>query len=280
MALFLRVRSPAEPDAAVAVISLQELQRRDFPLSTQDRRGWRPLVFLAVLMSHALIMLMIIRSARLLISSPKDSFEPLVLMLLREEVRTVPDSPARPRVPVPRLPRVAPPAAAPNAPPMTVPPNIDSQREAELAAEGALADAEQQRKYRDLAGLSPEQLGWIERNHMQRMPTGIEWHHPRFEFDRRTGLPVLWLNDHCVLITVMVFCKIGKIEFQRQAVRAHARSMICAPRVQKKRADRSPLSFEPNTLMRGITCPYRPCHPCRRRRRHVHALLLSVTQRP
>ena len=212
MALFLRVRSPAEPDAAVAVISLQELQRRDFPLSTQDRRGWRPLVFLAVLMSHALIMLMIIRSARLLISSPKDSFEPLVLMLLREEVRTVPDSPARPRVPVPRLPRVAPPAAAPNAPPMTVPPNIDSQREAELAAEGALADAEQQRKYRDLAGLSPEQLGWIERNHMQRMPTGIEWHHPRFEFDRRTGLPVLWLNDHCVLITVMVFCKIGKIE--------------------------------------------------------------------
>jgi len=47
---------------------------------------------------------------------------------------------------------------------------------------------------------------------MAPMPPGIEWRHPRFEFDRNSGLPVLWINDHCVLVTLIVFCGIGKIE--------------------------------------------------------------------
>jgi hypothetical protein len=47
---------------------------------------------------------------------------------------------------------------------------------------------------------------------VQPAPPGIEWHHPRFEFDRSTGLPIFWINDHCVLVTVMVFCGIGHIE--------------------------------------------------------------------
>jgi hypothetical protein len=47
---------------------------------------------------------------------------------------------------------------------------------------------------------------------MEPMPPGIEWTHPRFEFDRHSGLPILWINDHCVLVTLMVFCGIGHIE--------------------------------------------------------------------
>jgi hypothetical protein len=34
----------------------------------------------------------------------------------------------------------------------------------------------------------------------------------RFEFDRHSGLPIFWINDHCVLVTLMVFCAIGHTE--------------------------------------------------------------------
>lgn len=36
--------------------------------------------------------------------------------------------------------------------------------------------------------------------------------YPRFEFDRHSGLPIFWINDHCVLVTLLVFCSIGHIE--------------------------------------------------------------------
>jgi hypothetical protein len=177
----------------------------------KDRRYWRPLVFIAVLMSHAVIVLLFIRSARLLISSPRDSFEPLVLMLLHDDARAAPDALTPPRAPVPPRRVVSPPAAAPyaQAPPQ---PKIDWEQEAASAAQNYIADAEKQKKYRDLSALSPEQLSWSKRNHMQPMPPGIAWTHPRFEFDRHSGLPIFWINDHCVLVTLMVFCGIGKIE--------------------------------------------------------------------
>jgi hypothetical protein len=47
---------------------------------------------------------------------------------------------------------------------------------------------------------------------MQPMTSHIQWNHPRYEFDQSTGLPILWINDHCVMVTVMVFCAIGHIE--------------------------------------------------------------------
>jgi hypothetical protein len=195
---------------------------KGFPLSTQGRRDWRLLVFLAVLMSHAVFVFLVIRSARLLISLPKDAFEPLVLLLLHDNTRAAPDAPTTPRAPISPRRAAEPRAAAPDAGLLTVPPTvapaaapqpeIDWQREAELAVQNALADNEKQGGYRDLSTLSPEQLGWIKRNHMQPVPPGIEWHHPRFEFDRHSGLPIFWINDHCVLVTLMVFCAIGKIE--------------------------------------------------------------------
>jgi hypothetical protein len=191
-------------------------------LITRDTGDWRPLVFLAVLTSHVVIVLLVIREARLVIFSPNDSYEPLVLMLLHDKARAPTDTVT------PRRSAVSPPAAVPKnrtvipkpgpdnsitVPPETPPqPRIDWEREAELAAQNGVANAEKQKNYRDLSALSPAQLSWVKKNHMAPMPPGIEWRHPRFEFDRNSGLPMLWINDHCVLVTLIVFCGIGKIE--------------------------------------------------------------------
>ena len=189
-------------------------------MRTRDRH-WRPLAFLAVLISHIVIVLIVLRTGRLRISSPADSYEPLILMLLHDSIRVPPEAAPQRPTPVPRAAgssaRAAKPESVPDSaitlpPAVPPPPEIDWQREAELAAQNGAADTEKQRNYRNLAGLSPEQLSWIKRNHMQPMPPGIEWTHPRFEFDSHSGLPIFWINDHCVLVTLMVFCGIGKIE--------------------------------------------------------------------
>ena len=186
-----------------------------------DTRDQRPLVFLAVLVSHAVIVLLLTRAARQPISPQNDSLEPLVVMFLHEGARAVTNAvtPRSPDVSPPTLP--GPPAlklepvpddaveAPPQAPP---PPAIDWEHEAELAARNGVAEAEKQSKYRDLSALSAEQLSWAKKNHMEPAAPGIPWIHPRFEFDAHTGLPVFWINDHCVLVTLMVFCSMGHIE--------------------------------------------------------------------
>lgn len=67
-------------------------------------------------------------------------------------------------------------------------------------------------RYRDLSALSPEQLDWIKRNRMEPAPPGIAWTHPRVQFDKNSGLPMIWINDRCVLVVLIVFCGIGRIE--------------------------------------------------------------------
>jgi hypothetical protein len=183
-------------------------------LKINDRQDRRALVFLAVLMVHLIVLVAAIRAARL-VYSPKRPYEPLVLLLLRD--------PAPPTQEV--LPPSAPSSGArvakqkhvqDNA--ITVPPEvraqpkIDWEHEAQLAVQNGLAAAEREKTYRDLAGLSTAQLSWVRQNRMVPAPPGIAWHHPRFEFDKSTGLPVFWVNDHCVLITVLIFCGIGHIE--------------------------------------------------------------------
>jgi hypothetical protein len=187
--------------------------------ASNGTRDWRPLVFLAVLMSHAVVVLSIIRAARPAIASLNVSHEPLILTLLRDRPAARPDAGAHRPAPIsphaaPRA-RTAPREPAPDSA-ITVPaspspsPRIDWQQEAELAAKIAAADSEKEGKFRDLSTLSPEQLSWVKRNHMEPVPPGIEWHHPRFEFDRHSGLPILWINDRCVLVTLIVFCGIGR----------------------------------------------------------------------
>ncbi|MGO9930333.1 MAG: hypothetical protein ACLPV8_00725 [Steroidobacteraceae bacterium] len=81
-----------------------------------------------------------------------------------------------------------------------------------MASQNFLANAEKGKNYRDLAGLSPAQLDWIKRNRMQPAPHSIPWQHPRFEFDRQTGMPVFWINDRCVWVMLMISCGVGRTE--------------------------------------------------------------------
>jgi hypothetical protein len=187
-------------------------------LRTEDSLDARPLIFLAVLMLHAAIVLLLIRPARLLTNSgPRDP--PLFLMLLHSipppttGVATPRPAPASKPRSAKREPEPAPDNAItppPEAPPR---PPVDWQREAEMAAQAAVADAERAGNLRDLSSLTPLQLDWIKRNHMEAAPPGIHWKHPRVEFiDRGVPIPVIWINDRCVLIIPMVFCGIGHVE--------------------------------------------------------------------
>ncbi len=180
-------------------------------------RDPRPGILLAVIIGHIAVILLLLRASRPEDSASTSRYEPMVLLFLRDRAPVA--------VAAPRAPKVLPPAkpaepgeapstraAAPTAPSTSAQPPIDWQHEAEVAAQNGVAAAQNERDYRDLSALSPEQLSWVRQNHMQRAPPGIAWTHPRFEFDRTTGLPILWINDHCVLVTVFVFCGIGHIE--------------------------------------------------------------------
>jgi hypothetical protein len=189
-------------------------------LSTRDTRGRRPLIFLAVLVSHLAVVLLAVRTARTIIASPKSPAEPLILMILPRRPAAIPHAAASghapAQAPAVNAHRPRSDAAQDNAitvaPEAAPPPPVDWDREAEVAAESALADAEREQSYRNLAALSPAQLDWIKRNRMEPSAPGIEWTHPRVQFDRDSGLPVIWINEHCVLVTLLVFCRIGHIE--------------------------------------------------------------------
>jgi hypothetical protein len=188
---------------------------RDVLLTTKDSHDWRPLICLAVLISHAVIVLLLIRTARQAIFSPRSAGEPLVVMLLHDKVPAtaepvIPHAPvsgARPAIREPLSNGAI--AVPPEAPPQ---PKIDWEREAELVARNYVAGTEKQNNYRDLSALSAAQLSWLRQNRMEPTQPGIQWQHPRFEFDRHSGLPIFWIDDRCVLVMLMVFCGIGRIE--------------------------------------------------------------------
>jgi hypothetical protein len=179
-----------------------------------DRRDRRAVIFLAVLMAHLVVLVAAIRAARL-VYSPRRPYEPLVLMPLRDtapsnkEVSPPPAPSSRARVAKHEHRQDNAITMPPDVPAQ---PKIDWEHEADLAVQNHLAGAEKEKNYRNLSGLSSAQLSWVRQNRMVPAPPGIAWHHPRFEFDKSTGLPIFWVNDHCVLITIMIFCGIGHIE--------------------------------------------------------------------
>jgi len=179
-------------------------------LKTKDSRASRPLIVLIVLISHAVIMLVVIREDRLA-SSAKRLYEPLLVMLLDGKASEIKDAAAE--APQSRSNAVqhkpVPHDAITLPPEMPGQPKIDWEHESELATQNFIADAEKEKAYRNLSGLSADQLDWIKKNHMKPAPPGFEWQHPRFEFDPNSGLPMFWISDHCVLITLMIFCGIG-----------------------------------------------------------------------
>jgi hypothetical protein len=178
-------------------------------MKINDTRTHRDLIFLIVLMSHVAIVVVVIREGRLLIV-PKGTSEPLLLLLLRGHESAIQAEPApKAKGAQSGTPKREPhPITAPSEPPPQ--PTIDWQHEAELASENFLTNADKEKNYRDLSGLSQAQLEWIKQNRMKPAPPGIAWQNPRFEFDKRTGIPVFWINDHCVWVMLMIFCGIGK----------------------------------------------------------------------
>jgi len=178
---------------------------------------WRLALFLAILISHCVIVLFVVCAARQVTYSHNDLDTPSTVMYLPHLVSPAvpalsPASAARPsREPrsthnrsksEPR-PDDAPPIE--NAPP--TPPDVDWVHERELAIHNYALLAEKEKKYRNLSGLSPAQLSWIDQNHMKPVPPGLPWNHPRFELDPKSGLPMFWINDRCVLITLIVLCR-------------------------------------------------------------------------
>jgi hypothetical protein len=152
------------------------------------------------------------------IATPNGSYEPLVLMFLPRK------APAAAVVTLPPAAESSHAATRPSkheaAPdnaistPLTEPPPPDWAHEAELTAQNSVAADEREKSYRDLSGLSPAQRSWIKQNHMEPVRPGIPWKHPRVEYTEG-GLPIIWVNDQCVIVplmAMMMFCKIGRIE--------------------------------------------------------------------
>jgi hypothetical protein len=189
------------------------------PMRTQERRAREPLVLTFVLVAHLIVVLLISRSAHQQVHASKSVLDALVFLILPRqpvakpnEVPSASKSPAaktRPSKPA----RLA--AARITIPSPQTPSNkIDWEHETQLAVQDALANAEKERNYRDLAALSPEQLKWVRENKYVPAPPGIPWTYRRVDVSQG-GFPVIHINDHCVLIPLMmmmVFCKIGHIE--------------------------------------------------------------------
>lgn len=187
-------------------------------MRTKDVHGWRPLILLAVVLLHIVIVLLLVRE-RPSIFLATIGYDPLVVIFLRDKTHATADGEAaanaaasphireldrRKREPLPEA-AIAPPSEA-------LQPKIDWNREAELAAQNGGADSD--KHYRDLSRLSPSQQNWIKQNHMEPVPPGISWRHPRVEFTS-DGFPIIRINEHCVSVPAMmflVFCHIGHIE--------------------------------------------------------------------
>ncbi len=88
---------------------------------------------------------------------------------------------------------------------------IDWDRESELAVQSSINQAEKEKNYRDLSSLTPEQLDWVRKNHMEPMP-GFQWDRNSRGQMLRHG--IIKLNDYCVLIVFIPFCRFGgKIQY-------------------------------------------------------------------
>lgn len=94
----------------------------------------------------------------------------------------------------------------PLAPPTT--PNSYSRPVA--ADRRRLAEQDKGSNYRSLSRLSTAQLDWVRRNQMVPMSQSFQWDHRRR--DNGNPLGVIWIGQHCALVWLIPFCRIGQIE--------------------------------------------------------------------
>jgi hypothetical protein len=179
-----------------------------------EARDWRPLIFLAVLLFHA-AMILLLRARQITVQMPFGSLQ--LLLLPPTAPHAAPPVHAASRQPGARAKHAAPSnpiTVAPEESSAPRPPPIDWDKEAELAAQNAISNAGKEAAYRNLAALTPAQRDWISYNGLEPAAPGIPWAQRRVEIVQG-GLPIIHINDHCVAIPflmMMVFCKIGHIE--------------------------------------------------------------------
>lgn len=192
-------------------------------MSLRDQAPKRYLVWLVVVLAHAGLISAMLLSRPRLFRQPRNPAPSLSLLQLPNQSATS-DTPritlqidagaVRPRInadlPVPSV------VINDNA--ITLSPieqqqqqRIDWNREAELAVQSSIAQAGKEKNYRDLSRLTPEQLDWVKKNHMEPI-IGFQWDRNSRGEMLRHG--IIKLNDYCVLIVVIPFCRFGgKIQY-------------------------------------------------------------------
>jgi hypothetical protein len=185
----------------------------------RDKAPRRHLVWLVVVLVHAgLIAAVLLSRPRLYRETRNRGYALSLLQLPDHPARTdaakitVPMDASRPNI----TPDLAPIVINDNA--ITLSPSereqpqrIDWDRESELAVQSSIAQASKEKNYRDLSGLTKSQLDWVKKNHMEPTPSFAWDRNSRGEMLRHG---IIKLNDYCVLIVVMPFCRFGgKIQY-------------------------------------------------------------------
>ncbi len=184
----------------------------------EEREKLRMTAFFAVLMLHAVLGTILMRSSSTLLSArmTPDSFFISFLPPVeqREPAGHVPPSKANANesaVPKPRgtgeMPRGA---SAPQTPPdsqteITPIPPVDWAHEADMAVRSSMDHAMREKLYRNLAGLSGAQLDWIQKNHMEPVDTNPPWAETA---PRNNADGVVWISDNCALVDLLPVCRI------------------------------------------------------------------------
>jgi hypothetical protein len=185
----------------------------------EERKNWRVTAFFAVLMLHAVIGTILIRSSTLL-SAARVAPEQFLITFFRHTQQheaaergpaTIPNAneivPARiPRI-TPEMPRaeVAPDRLPDAQSEITLLPPIDWKQEAESAVRGSMDTAEREKLYRNLAGLSAAQVDWIQKNHMEPVDSNPPWAETA---PRNNADGVVWISDNCALVNLLPVCRI------------------------------------------------------------------------
>lgn len=186
----------------------------------EERENRRVMAFFAVLMLHATIGTILLKSSATLLSAARMAPEEFLIAFLRPAEPRATAKPAPAVKPIADetaavkplgIPREAPKAeAAPQRVPdaqseITLLPPIDWTHEAELAVRGSMDAAEREKRYRNLAGLSAAQLDWIQKNHMEPVDTNPPWAET---FPRNNADGVVWISDNCALVNLLPVCRV------------------------------------------------------------------------
>jgi hypothetical protein len=221
---YTRAGIDSEPDLIWLVHACWGLLLGADPLYWREElENRRVAAFFAVLMLHAIVGMILMRSSASLLSAVRRAPAEFLITYLRPAEPREPEKPAPATKPIadeiapgkpPSTPREVPKAeVAPDRLPdaqgeITLLPPIDWTHEAELAVRSSMDTAEREKLYRNLAGLSAAQLDWIQKNHMEPVDTNPPWAETA---PRNNADGVLWISDNCALVNLLPFCefKIG-----------------------------------------------------------------------